>query len=107
MYLDDNVSPLDTFGIKKAIKIQKASIQVYWGRPRHNQVKLNTDGNASNLFGLIKGGGIFRDSDGTFIGGFMKSFGFGFAFDAELAAVFLFFFFLGIEIVHALERALD
>lgn len=59
-------------------------------------VKINSDGSAMDELGPIKAGGIFRDSNGCFLGGFSATFGNRFAFDAELAAVFM-----GIEIDYA------
>lgn len=91
----EDCSILQAFGVSKVIRNPKPATYVVWSRRRNNCVKLNTDGCAESSLGQIKGGDIFRDHIGVFLGGFSASFGVGFTFEAELAVALM-----GIEIAH-------
>ncbi|KAE8684789.1 hypothetical protein F3Y22_tig00111105pilonHSYRG00441 [Hibiscus syriacus] len=59
-----------------------------WQPPRTETVKLNTDGAVDTRTGNAKGGGVLRDNDGQWLGGFNRNIGRCSAFHAELWALF-------------------
>ena len=46
-----------------------------WAKPRANAIKLNTDGAFSNSTGEARCGGLIRDSNGQWKGGFVMKIG--------------------------------
>lgn len=91
----DNTNALDTFSIFCRVDKDKDQIRTKWMKPQQGWVKCNTDACAMGAPGWLKGGGLFRDSDGNFMGAFTANLGIGFAFEGELAAALL-----AIEIAH-------
>ncbi|CAL1384036.1 unnamed protein product [Linum trigynum] len=57
---------------------------VCWGAPPRGWSKMNTDGAAQGSTGMATAGGILRDSDGDWLGGFCCKIGTGSAILAEL-----------------------
>lgn len=60
--------------------------QVDWFPPLSGWVKANSDGAARGSPGYASGAGLFRDSNGNFLGFFLNFFGVTYAFNAELLA---------------------
>ncbi|KAJ4717068.1 Ribonuclease H [Melia azedarach] len=60
---------------------------VYWSAPPVNWIKVNTDGLSKHNPGPSACGGIFRDYNGSFIGGFASSLGIQTSFFVEVMAV--------------------
>ncbi|KAE8668538.1 hypothetical protein F3Y22_tig00112293pilonHSYRG00090 [Hibiscus syriacus] len=55
-----------------------------WQPPRVGMVKLNTDGALDTKTGNARGGGVFRDKEGQWLGGFNRNIGRCSAFHVEL-----------------------
>jgi hypothetical protein len=62
-------------------------IPVVWKAPTFPWVKANTDGSVRNLMSAC--GGIFRDSRGTFLGGFASNIGMVSIFEAEILGLIM------------------
>jgi ribonuclease HI len=68
-------------------KVDRMEVMIYWKPPLEGCVKLNTDGACKE--GSSAGcGGVIRDSNGIWRGGFAKKLGIGSAYVAELWGVF-------------------
>lgn len=64
-------------------------VQVQWHPPLSPWIKCNSDGAARGSPGLAAAGGIFRDCNGVFLGGFANFVGITMAFHAELHAAMI------------------
>ena len=60
---------------------------VIWSTPRPGWVKVNIDGASLSPLGLASNAGIFKDSQGVFLGTFSHNIGVANAFRAELMVV--------------------
>lgn len=49
---------------------KKSDISVGWVSPKDNYVKLNTDGSLNPTSGMASTGGLLRDSNSRWLGGF-------------------------------------
>ena len=58
-----------------------------WEKPCNRWLKLNTDGSSLGNPGLASGGGLLRDENGSWIGGFSRRIGIANSFTAELWAL--------------------
>ena len=61
--------------------------QVRWEKPCTGWLKLNTDGASMGNTGLAGGGGLLRDKNGSWVGGFARKIGTTSSFTAELWAL--------------------
>ena len=61
--------------------------QVRWEKPCTDWLKLNTDGAYMGNTGLAGGGGLLRDKNGSWVGGFARKIGTTSSFTAELWAL--------------------
>ncbi|KAL6209307.1 hypothetical protein ACLB2K_020249 [Fragaria x ananassa] len=84
-------------GVTPTLRAQKRIRLVLWHPPLSPWIKLNTDGLPKGKPGLAACGGVFRDYQGHFIGGFSTSIGHHNAFFSELLAVII-----GIELAFQL-----
>ncbi|KAL6206588.1 hypothetical protein ACLB2K_023836 [Fragaria x ananassa] len=84
-------------GVTPTSRAQKRIRLVLWHPPLSPWIKLNTDGLAKGNPGLAACGGVFRDYQGHFIGGFTTPIGHHNAFFSELLAVII-----GIELAFQL-----
>lgn len=62
---------------------------VSWLAPRPGWIKGNIDGSSCGSLGISASGGVFRTSDGVFLGAFATHNGIGNAFRAELIAAII------------------
>ncbi|PRQ43853.1 putative ribonuclease H-like domain-containing protein [Rosa chinensis] len=85
--LDNNL--LIGLGIQPTPRSHTASRLVPWHPPISPWVKLNIDGLAKGNPGPVACGGVFRDRNGHYIGGFGRGLGNQTAFFAELMGVIL------------------
>lgn len=85
----DNTEALSAFNISCRFKKKKQQIFLRWTKPQSGWIKCNTDASAMGSPGQLKGGGLFRNSEGHFLGGFSANLGIGFAFEGELAVALL------------------
>ena len=69
------------------MKPPRISAQINWLRPERGWVKLNTDGAANTDLGRAGGGGILRDCEGNWVGGFARFLGNWSSLLAELWAL--------------------
>ncbi|MCI09976.1 ribonuclease H protein, partial [Trifolium medium] len=53
----------------------KDIIYIGWKRPQENWIKLNSDGACKDMGKIAGCGGLFRDSDGRWIKGYIKKIG--------------------------------
>ena len=65
----------------------KFAIPVAWNKPREDWFKLNSDGASFGNPGKARGGGIIRNSQGAWVRGYARSFGFTSSIIAELWAL--------------------
>ncbi|KAL6216861.1 hypothetical protein ACLB2K_010079 [Fragaria x ananassa] len=84
-------------GVTPTSRVQKRIRLVLWHPPLSPWIKLNIDGLAKGNPGLAACGGVFRDYQGHFIGGFTTPIGHHNAFFSELLAVII-----GIELAFQL-----
>ena len=89
--LDINHRALEYFhSVGKLLGIKcKIVKQVRWEKPCSGWLKLNTDGASMGNPGLAGGGGLLRDEDGSWIGGFARKIGISSSFTTELWAIIL------------------
>ncbi|XP_062028868.1 uncharacterized protein LOC133744853 [Rosa rugosa] len=76
-------------GVTPTAKTRKENRLVLWHPPISPWIKLNTDGLAKGNPGPAACGGVFRDCQGRFIGGFSTTLGHHNAFFSELMAVII------------------
>jgi ribonuclease HI len=65
----------------------RVQTQVKWKPPDLGWAKLNTDGASLGNPGIAGGGGLIRDSDGSWVGGFARAIGYTTSVQAELRAL--------------------
>ena len=72
---------------KTLVGNRKILKQVRWDKPCCGWLKLNTDGSSMGNPGLAGGGGLLRDANGNWMGGFARRIGTTNSFTAELWAL--------------------
>ena len=60
---------------------------VKWEKPGYGWLTLNTDGSVAGNFGVARGGGLIRDTNGEWVTGFARKIGKTSSFQAELWAL--------------------
>ena len=87
--LDINHRALEYFHcVGKPLGMKRKIVkQVRWEKPCTGWLKLNTDGASMGNMGLAGGGGLLRDENGSWVGGFARKIGVASSFTIELWAL--------------------
>ena len=72
---------------KALMSKHKIMKQIKWDKPTNGWRKLNVDGASMGNSGMAGGGGLLRDDEGSWLGGFARRIGFANSFNAELWAL--------------------
>ncbi|KAM2637494.1 hypothetical protein EV1_021984 [Malus domestica] len=74
--------------VKYSVKLVKRQISLSWDHPDVGWCKLNVDGSRRTNSGRIGAGGVLRDHNGNWLGGFAVNLGQGQVCDAELWSLY-------------------